>query len=212
MIYLFDLDGTLTNSEEGIIKAFHYTFEKMGMPDMNDEDLKEFIGPPLDETFRRRFNLYGEENEKAMSYFREYYRAKGKYENIPYTGIKELLQEVSKKATLAVCTSKVLDQAQDIIKHYGLEYFTFIGGATIDSSRTKKYDIIEYTLEKLNVKDRSEVYMIGDRFTDINGAHRAGLKAIGVLYGFGSKEELEECKSDYIVETVEELKELLLKL
>ena len=212
MIYLFDLDGTLTNSEEGILKAFHYTFKKMGMPDMKDEDLIEFIGPPLDETFRRRFNLYNEENEKAMEYFREYYRAEGKYQNIPYEGIKELLQEVSKKHTLAVATSKVLDQAEDIIEHFGLNYFTFIGGATVDTTRTKKYDIIEYTLEKLNVNDRNEVYMIGDRFTDIKGAHRAGLKAIGVLYGFGSKEELEECNADYIVKSVEELKELLMTI
>lgn len=212
MIYLFDLDGTLTNSEEGILKAFHYTFEKMGIKDVSDNILRNYIGPPLDETFRREFNLYNDENDKAMHFFREYYKEKGKYENIPYAGIKELLENLSKKNTLAVATSKVEDQSIDIIEYFKLDYFTKIAGATKDSSRTKKYDIIEYALKSLKVEDRSKVYMIGDRFTDINGARRAGINSIGVLWGFGSREELEDCKADYIVETVSELQELLISL
>ena len=209
MIFLFDLDGTLTDSEEGILKAFKYTLEKMNLEKVDDEILKNYIGPPLNETFKRKFNLYDEDNNRAIVYFREYYREYGKYENIPYKRMKELLEKLSKNNTLAVATSKVEDQAIEIVKHFDLDYFDLIVGATEGSSRSKKYEIIEYVLNKLEVKDRSKVYMIGDRFTDINGAHRAGINSIGVLWGFGSKEELEDCKADYIVKSVEELESLI---
>ncbi|MBP2025781.1 HAD-IA family hydrolase [Peptoniphilus stercorisuis] len=209
MIFLFDLDGTLTDSEEGILKAFKYTLEKMNLEKVDDEILKNYIGPPLNETFKRKFNLYDEDNNRAIVYFREYYREYGKYENIPYKRMKELLEKISKNNTLAVATSKVEDQAIEIVKHFDLDYFDLIVGATEGSSRSKKYEIIEYVLNKLEVKDRSKVYMIGDRFTDINGAHRAGINSIGVLWGFGSKEELEDCKADYIVKSVEELESLI---
>lgn len=209
MIFLFDLDGTLTDSEEGILKAFKYTLEKMNLEKVDDEILRNYIGPPLNETFKRKFNLYDEDNNRAIAYFREYYREYGKYENIPYKGMKELLEKISKNNTLAVATSKVEDQAIEIVKHFDLDYFDLIVGATEGSSRSKKYEIIEYALNKLEVKDRSKVYMIGDRFTDINGAHRAGINSIGVLWGFGSKEELEDCKADYIVKSVEELESLI---
>lgn len=213
MIFLFDLDGTLTNSEEGILNAFHYTFEKLGFEDVDDSILRDYIGPPLDETFRRKFDLYNEDNDEAISYFREYYAEKGKYENIPYEGMKEIFEKLSKKNTIAVATSKIETMAKEIIDYYfGQNIFTFVGGATKNSNRTKKYEIIEYVLENLDAKDRSNIYMIGDRFTDINGAKRAGIKSIGVLWGFGSKEELEDCKADYIVETVEELEQLILSL
>lgn len=209
MIFLFDLDGTLTDSEEGILKAFKYTLEKMNLEKVDDEILRNYIGPPLNETFKRKFNLYDEDNNRAIVYFREYYREYGKYENIPYKRMKELLEKISKNNTLAVATSKVEDQAIEIVKHFDLDYFDLIVGATEGSSRSKKYEIIEYALNKLEVKDRSKVYMIGDRFTDINGAHRAGINSIGVLWGFGSKEELEDCKADYIVKSVEELESLI---
>lgn len=211
--FLFDLDGTLTDSEEGIIKAFHYTLERLNIKNISDNTLREFIGPPLNETFKRRFDLIGEENDRAISYFREYYSKDGKYENVPYKGMDKLLKNVSKENVLAVATSKVEDQAIDIVEHfYGKEYFSFIGGASKDSKRSKKYDIIKYVISNLNIEDLSNTYMIGDRFTDINGARRIGIKSIGVLWGFGSREELEECNADYIVESVEELEKLLLSL
>lgn len=211
MILLFDLDGTLTDSEEGIINAFKYTLKKMNMEERTVEELRKYIGPPLDETFRRSFNLYGEKNDEAFKYFKEY-MVKGRFENRPYYGIRELLKKYSKDNTIALASSKNEDQAKDIIKYFKLDYFDFIGAATEDNSRSKKADVINYVLDNLNVKNKSDIYMIGDRFTDINGAKKCGLKSIGVLWGFGSEEELKNSKADYIVSTVEELDHLLDKL
>lgn len=209
MIFLFDLDGTLTDSQEGIINAFKYTIKKMNLEKRDDNSLRKYIGPPLNETFKGDFNLDDEKVNKAIDYFREYYREQGKYENIPYVGIRELLKQISKNNTLAVATSKVEDQAIAIIKHFDLDYFDLISGSSEDSSRTSKEEIMKYTLNELKVEDKSKVFMIGDRYTDINASHKIGANSIGVLWGFGSREELENCKANYIVENVEELGSLI---
>lgn len=209
MIFLFDLDGTLTDSQEGIINAFKYTIKKMNLEKRDDNSLKKYIGPPLNETFKGDFNLDDEKVNKAIDYFREYYREQGKYENIPYVGIRELLKQISKNNTLAVATSKVEDQAIAIIKHFDLDYFDLISGSSEDSSRTSKEEIMKYTLNELKVEDKSKVFMIGDRYTDINASHKIGANSIGVLWGFGSREELENCKANYIVKNVEELGSLI---
>lgn len=209
MIFLFDLDGTLTDSQEGIINAFKYTIKKMNLEKRDDNSLRKYIGPPLNETFKGDFNLDDEKVNKAIDYFREYYREQGKYENIPYVGIRELLKQISKNNTLAVATSKVEDQAIAIIKHFDLDYFDLISGSSEDSSRTSKEEIMKYTLNELKVEDESKVFMIGDRYTDINASHKIGANSIGVLWGFGSREELENCKANYIVENVEELGSLI---
>lgn len=209
MIFLFDLDGTLTDSQEGIINAFKYTIKKMNLEKRDDNSLRKYIGPPLNETFKGDFNLDDEKVNKAIDYFREYYREQGKYENIPYVGIRELLKQISKNNTLAVATSKVEDQAIAIIKHFDLDYFDLISGSSEDSSRTSKEEIMKYTLNELKVEDKSKVFMIGDRYTDINASHKIGANSIGVLWGFGSREELENCKANYIVKNVEELGSLI---
>ena len=211
MILLFDLDGTLTDSEEGIVNAFKYTIDKLNLQERPVEELRKYIGPPLDETLRKHFGVYGSRNDEAFVYFKEYMK-KGRFENKPYKGIRELLEKYSKNNILALASSKNEDQAVDILKYFKLDYFDFIGAATDDNTRSKKSDVINYVLENLHVENRDNVYMIGDRFTDINGAKICGIKSIGVLWGFGSREELEKCNPDYIVESVEELDTLLGKL
>ena len=135
-----------------------------------------------------------------MEYYREYFAATGIFENKPYTGVQELLSELKKSGfTVVVATSKPEQFAKTIVQHFGLEqYFKEICGATMDQSRTQKADVIAYALKKCEIKDKKRAVMVGDREHDIIGAKINGLSSIGVLYGYGSKEELLEAGANYI--------------
>lgn len=209
MIYLFDLDGTLTDSKEGIVNAIKYAMKKLNI-DKQIDSYDIFIGPPIRESFKKYFGLSDEDAKKATSLYREYYQEKGKFENIPYDQIKELLEKLSKNNRLAVATSKPEEVSIEILKHFKLDkYFEFIGGASLDTTRAKKIDVIKYVLNSLNLSPSEDIYMIGDRYTDILSANELGLTSVGVLWGFGSEEELIECNAKYICRDVKELYKLL---
>lgn len=210
---LFDLDGTLTDPGIGITNSVAYALKKFGIQVENRESLYKFIGPPLIDSFRE---FYGFDEEKAnigVKFYREYFSDKGIFENTVYDGIESLLKALkaaNKKIILA--TSKPEIFAERILKHFGLEiYFDTIAGSTLDTERNTKSAVISYALELSNISDMSDTVMIGDRKHDIIGAKANNLKSIGVLYGYGDFDELSKSHADYIVASVGELKEFLLK-
>lgn len=210
----FDLDGTLTDSKEGIVNSICYALERYNIKVEERSMLYSFLGPPLKDSFMKYFGFEPEKANEAVAVYREYFSVKGLFENKVYEGIKELLEELKAGGrTLAVATSKPELFTNRILEHFNLrEYFDFVAGATMDENRTKKGDIIKYALESMNIHDKSQVIMVGDRHHDIDGAYENSLESIGVLYGYGSLQELENAKATYIVETVSQLKELLTKL
>jgi len=213
MIFLFDLDGTIVDSAEGIINGLTYAFEKSGDEIPNNETIRKYIGPPFMDTFTRELGFSEKKSRYLIEVFREYYVENGKFESEPYTGMKDLLEEVSSKYKIAVATSKPEVQAREILKNHGLyDYFEFVGGATLDNSRIKKHDVIEHVLDNLNVSNRENTYMIGDRYPDILGASKSGLKSIGVLWGYGTYDELESYNANYIEESVENLRDRIFSL
>ena len=204
---LFDLDGTLTDSSAGITNSVAYALKKFGIEVEDRSTLFPFIGPPLIETFMRLYHMSYEDGLRAVEYYREYFGDRGIFENAPYEGIAEmlsLLQSAGKRLILA--TSKPEVYARRILEHFDLDkYFHFIAGATFDESRSEKWDVIEYALTSCNI-DRTTAVMIGDRKHDMIGAKKTGLDAIGVLWGFGDRAELEETGADMILESVADLK------
>lgn len=207
---LFDLDGTLTDSGPGIIHSAAYALEKMGIADDNSSHLSRFIGPPLYESFAQFYGLNAAETQQAVDYFREYFTSKGMFENHPYPGIPELLGKLQEQGkTLLIATSKPEIFAKQILAHFELDrYFTIIAGASLDDTRIKKGQIIAYALDQLE-KINGKAVMIGDRKHDVIGAKQHQLDSIGVLYGYGDREELTTAGASHIVQTVEELEDLL---
>ncbi|MGQ7453738.1 HAD family hydrolase [Streptococcus suis] len=208
---LFDLDGTLTDSGQGILNSVAYALEKMGIEEPDTANLNRFIGPPLYESFSRFYQLNPEDTQSAVDAFRVYFKEKGMFENQLYPGIIPLLEELRTAGkTLVIATSKPEIFAKQILEHFGIaHYFDVIAGASLDSSRISKADVIGYAINQLEAFPKHAV-MIGDREHDIEGARMQQLPAIGVLYGYGNKQEFEKAGATMIVETVQDLKRVLL--
>lgn len=204
---LFDLDGTLTDPSLGITNSIMHALAKMGRTIPPREELYRFIGPPLVPAFQEFIGMTPEEAEQAVVFYREYFSVDGLFENTPYDGIETVLAKLKERGvTLAVATSKPEKFAARIIEHFGLApYFTVVCGATMDSSRSKKGDVIAYTLGQLGITDKSFVLMIGDRHHDIEGAKENGLASAGVLWGFGDEAELKTAGADAIAHDMDEL-------
>ncbi|HEM2541832.1 TPA: HAD family hydrolase [Streptococcus suis] len=208
---LFDLDGTLTDSGQGILNSVAYALEKMGIEEPDTANLNRFIGPPLYESFSRFYQLSPEDTQSAVDAFRVYFKEKGMFENQLYPGIIPLLEELRTAGkTLVIATSKPEIFAKQILEHFGIaHYFDVIAGASLDSSRISKANVIGYAINQLETFPKQAV-MIGDREHDIEGARMHQLPAIGVLYGYGNKQEFEKAGATMIVETVQDLKRVLL--
>ncbi len=201
----FDLDGTLTNPVEGITRSIQYALESQGVEVEDRYALKRYIGPPLSVTFAEYFE--GEQIAEAVAKYRERYNVYGWQENEPYAGIGEALKTL-KEAGFRVCmaTSKPEVFARRIAEHFGLaEHFHVICGATMDGRVNTKEEVIRYAIEAAGVEDVSEILMIGDRYHDVEGAAACGIPTLGVLYGFGEREELLQAGAIAVVESVEEL-------
>jgi phosphoglycolate phosphatase len=208
---LFDLDGTLTDSGIGIMNSFVYTLKKFDIAVTDKSELKKFLGPPLHYSFENYCNLSKEEAEQAVAYYREYYGTKGLFENLVYDGIEDLLKNLkANNKTLIVATSKYEEFARQILEHFDIaKYFTYIAGSTYDTTRCKKADVIKYSLESCNINDLSKAIMIGDREHDIIGAKTVGIDSIGVLFGYGDKEELTRSGADFIADTPDDIGKIL---
>ncbi len=206
-IVLFDLDGTLTDPGEGITNSVAYALKKFNIIVENRTELYNFIGPPLIDSFMKYYGMNYEDGLKAVEYYREYFSVTGIFENKVFEGIAEMLDEIKKSGRkIALATSKPEQYAVRILEHFNLtQYFDFVGAATMDETRSKKSDVIAYTLDNLGVKDKSRVVMIGDRHHDIEGANQNGLDSIGVLIGYGDRDELETAGATYIAETVNDI-------
>ena len=206
-IILFDLDGTLTDPGMGITNSVMHALKKYGIEVENRETLYKFIGPPLIDSFEKYYGFSHEEAVKSVDYYREYYADKGIYENEVYNGIEAMLQKLSEEGKkIILATSKPEPFAREILRHFGLDkYFLFAAGSTMNETRTNKADVIEYALAECNITDKSSVVMVGDREHDIIGANKNGIDSIGVLFGYGSREELENAGATYIAESVEDI-------
>lgn len=206
---LFDLDGTVTESGIGITRSAAYALEKHGILEQDSEKLNRFVGPPLIQSFMELYGFSPEEARQAVEDYREYYAVKGIYENRVYDGVVPLLEGLKSAGMQCVlATSKPEPYAVKILEYFGLsDYFAAVAGATMDEQRTGKAEVIAYALEKLEPGCRA--VMIGDREHDIRGARANGLPCIGVLYGYGSREELTAAGADALAASPAELLELL---
>lgn len=207
---LFDLDGTLTDSTEGILNCLIYAIERMGFE--VPEDTNIFLGPPIRQSFAEFLGMNGDQVDEAVRIFRERYSDTGLFENRVYDGIPEMLERLkSGGKRIMVATSKPQVYAVRIFERFGLaQYFEIVGGAELDGSRDYKDEVIEYVLAKAGITDRSTVLMIGDRRQDVLGAHKTDIECMGILWGYGSVEELTQAGADYIARTPQEAADMLL--
>ena len=199
--YLFDLDGTLTDPGIGITNSVMYALEKFNIHVSDREELYPFIGPPLVDSFMKYYDFDEKQALQAVEYYREYFRVDGIFENKLYGGIPEMLEELkARNAVTALATSKPYEFSVRILEHFGLrQYFDFVGAATMDGRISKKADVIRHLLDELGDIDAGSVLMIGDRDQDVEGAKANGLRCAGVLWGYGSSDELMDAGADYIV-------------
>lgn len=209
--FLFDLDGTLTDPKEGITKSVQYALRHFRIETENLDELCCFIGPPLKDSFMEYYGFSEEQAGKAIDVYREYFSGKGLYENKAYEGVAEVLQSfLNAGKKLYVASSKPEVFVRMILKHFELDsYFTFMGGADMGETRVKKADVIRYVLEECGIRDLDKTVMIGDRKHDVLGAKETGIASVGVLYGYGSEQELKAAGADALAETIFDLQNLL---
>jgi len=208
---LFDLDGTLSDPKEGITKSVQYALKKMNLHAPSLNDLIPFIGPPLQESFSTYYHLNNGETKQAIQYYRERFTEKGMFENKLYSNIETLLQSLKEQQkTLIVATSKPTVFAEKILSYFSIkQYFDSVVGSNLDGTRVAKTEIINYILNQYNYP-KEDFVMIGDRKHDIIGATNNGIDSIGVLYGYGSYEEITTAAPTMIAHSVEEIQSQLL--
>lgn len=205
---LFDLDGTLTDSGEGIINCAIMTLERFGLPVPDRETLRVFVGPPLADSFVR-FGVPKDRAEEAIAIFRSRYLPIGKYENHPYPGIRGLLAKLKEDGhRLFIATSKPEAVAKEVLAHFELDgYFDLICGATMDQSRTTKSQVIAFLLEQSGA--HTNAIMVGDTAFDVLGAAEHKIPTIGVCWGYGERADMEKAGAVAIADTPEQLYFLL---
>ena len=209
--YVFlDLDGTLTNPFLGITNSVKYALKKFNI-DATNEELKCFIGPPLRTSFKEYYNMDSDSAELAVKYYREYYSVKGLFENELYSDTISVLEELKKENyILVLATSKPEKFSIEILKHFHIyKYFDFCSCASMDKSRDNKTDIIKYAIDILDIKNKDEILMVGDRFHDVVGAKDNNIKCCYVTYGYGSVDEAKKYGANYIIDSFSDLINIL---
>lgn len=203
---LFDLDGTIIDSQNGILDAVQYTLRQFGTEEKR-ENLYCYIGPPILDSLMRFHHFSLADAQQAVPVYRSYYAQHGMKGNLPFPGVVDMLQAfLDRRKVLAIATSKPVEVAVPILEDLGLAtYFSFIGGSSLSGERPHKVDVIRHVLDQLNIKDLEKAVMIGDRCYDILGAKQAGISSAGILYGYGSRKELEEADADKIAATPADL-------
>lgn len=209
-VILFDLDGTLTDSGEGIINCATLALEHFGLPIPSREEMRVFVGPPLDLSFRN-FGVPADRTDEAIAVYRSRYTTVGKFENFPYPGIRELLEKLKADGhRLFVATSKPEGLSVEILTKFELAgFFEKICGATLDGSRSKKADVIAYLLGQ--TQEAENVVMVGDTSFDVLGAAAHGIPTIGVSWGYGLVKDMVDAGAAGIANSAEELYEMLTK-
>ena len=207
---LFDLDGTLTDPYLGITNAVKYSLRKFGIEENNENTLRALIGPPLETSFMEFYQFDINKTKTAIGYYREYFSEKGIYENKLYPGIEDVLAKIKdRNKTIILATSKPAIFASKILKYFNIDkYFYDMTGSNLDGTLGEKDEIIKYIMEKHDLKPETTI-MIGDRKYDISGAHKNNIHSIAVMYGYGSKEELEQSNPTYFCENVPDILEII---
>lgn len=203
----FDLDGTLTDPGIGITNSVMYALERFGITVPQREDLYKFIGPPLIDSFMEFYHFSEADARLATDYYREYFSDCGIFENEVYAGIPELLDLLNVSGRKVImATSKPEDFAVRIADHFGLTgSFETIAGSLMDETRTKKWEVVEEAVTRCQVTEREHILMVGDREHDVLGSAKCGISCLGVLYGYGSREELEKAGAIAVAETVSDV-------
>lgn len=211
---LFDLDGTLTNSKEGITKCVQYALRAFGIDEPDLDKLVPFIGPPLRQSFIEFYGFSEEEAIKAVDIYRERFSTVGLFENFPYPGITAMLQQLQAQGrVMAVASSKPTVFVKQILEKFELaQYFTVIEGSNMDGSRVDKKEVIAEVLQQLGNPPAGQLLMIGDRKFDVIGAREMGFACVGVRFGFAAPGELEDSGAVYVAETVQALQQYLLSV
>ena len=209
---LFDLDGTLTNPQEGITKCVQHALRAFGIEEPDLEKLIPFIGPPLIQSFMEFYNMSEEDARKAVAVYRERFSTVGLFENFPYPGIADMLAELKAQGKiLAVASSKPTIYVRRILEKFELApYFDVVEGSNLDGTRVDKKEVIAEVLSQLDNPSADDLLMIGDRKFDVIGAREMGFGCVGVRFGFAAPDELEQSGAIYIADTVRDLHRYLI--
>jgi phosphoglycolate phosphatase len=207
---IFDLDGTITDSKEGILNSLIYSLSEMGMEIPSQQKLLSCIGTPLQNVFHDQFGLCGKDIDNAVFFFRKYYGEKGIFENRMYDGMEELLTDLSENSSLYIATSKLEKFAIEVLKHFGIHScFKGITGADAGGNRAEKTFLVKHTIVRYDIESGIHTVMIGDTWMDIHAAKKCGIQSIAVTYGYGTEKEISESNPDYIASGVGNLRKLL---
>lgn len=207
----FDFDGTLVDTSEGIFYALAYAFECMGEPKMSVKDMRRFIGPPLEQSFVTYNNMTEEESIQATEHFRKVYKTDGVYMHKVYDGVIETLKALkSRGKTLVIATSKPESLAVQIMKENGFyDYFDVISGATLDGVRSTKQQVLNYAINLAKPDSLDNCVLVGDSKSDAVGANQVGMDFVGVLYGFGTEQELQIENTKALIEKLTDLLKII---
>lgn len=210
---LFDLDGTVLDSQTGVFRSIEYAMNKLHLTMPPQSDLIAFLGPPIHQGFTTVCHVPPHLVEDAVTYYREYYNDVGKFEASIYAGIADTLQRIRQDGKRCyITTSKPQVFAKQILSHFGItDLFDEIYGCELDGTRSEKADVLAYCLEQQGLKS-GEVILVGDRLYDVNGAQKLSMECVGILYGYGTREELEAAGATYICDNTDELYTLLRSL
>jgi phosphoglycolate phosphatase len=211
---LFDFDGTLMDTSEGVFHSFDNVVSFYGLS-VEKSVYSGMIGPPLKESFEKILKLPQSEISSAMEKYREYYSEKGMYEAEIYPGVEECIKNLRNSGRkIFVATSKPEIYAKKILERKGiLNLFDFVGGSDLEEKfRVEKSDVIDYVLSSNGASaEKEKCIMVGDRKFDVEGAHRSGIKCAGILWGFGSRVEFNECGADFVLESPRDVEKFILQ-
>ena len=207
---IFDLDGTIMDSEEGIVRSVEYALDKMGVTEYDRQTNLRFIGPPLVDSFMEYYSMSEADALRAVAFYRERYSVTGIYEARMYDGVRELLTRLKEQGVkLYIGSSKPEKYVRMILEKQGiLDLFDYVAGATFDESRNNKEQVLTYLFEQVEIDKKSAV-MIGDRYHDIDGAHYVKIPCIAVLYGFGNEAEFIKHRAEYIAADTDEILKII---
>lgn len=215
-IFLFDLDGTVTEPKEGITKCVQYSLNFFDIEENDLDKLECFIGPPLHKSYQMFYGLSEEESFEAVRRYRERYNDIGIYECNLFKGIDDVIKYIYENGgRVCLATSKPEVYAIRLLEYYKLDkYFKCVTGSLMDGGRTEKAEVIEEVFRRINISDddKQHCIMIGDRMHDIKGAIATGIESIGVKYGYATPNELEDAGATYVVETTADLKKKVIEL
>lgn len=199
--YIFDFDGTLVDSSEGIYNSIIFALKEFGIEESDREKLRYFIGPPLFHSFKHIYGVNDEDSNWLVAKYRERYKVKGCAESVVYDGVPEMLKALKEKGKkIAIASSKPKPFVDEISKHLGIfDYYDYVSAESFDKTHSSKEDLINNVLEHFGNPPKEQCLMIGDRFYDIDGAKATNLESAGALFGLGEVEELTEAGATYLL-------------